>query len=326
MPEGPFRLLISDGSHAAILDFDPAPLEANRRKYPGSWRQVKPFSKYISSAWGYYEWTVYELPGRPAGYNLGKRLVLFHDSGYKMMSLDWVYGFLADGYGRGTFHGDGVSHAVIESVIFKTVPIPIDPSMLWIGLGLKVGGMAVYSRVEGAAAFFVNLATRHAGYAVMKAKGVGLGGGASGGVVLAVATGFKSLEQMQGFEFGDYDFNIAIAGKWGAFLKLLGGAQKYATLIGLFGRFAPLRFNNIFQAGRQAAASEEWGNFMKLWANSTGIDTRTRTLSVMDLPIGGGLEVSFLKTEGTVYKAGSEAVLKYVDDVKKAVQTFRATR
>ncbi|MCW5966010.1 MAG: hypothetical protein KIT83_18375, partial [Bryobacterales bacterium] len=111
------------------------------------------------------------------------------------------------------------------------------------------------------------------------------GGGISAGGVVVFITGIYHPKDLNQIEFGGFDWNLAIGGKWGSFAKWASKAPQLAQLV----QAAKMtKFANATTVNATAS-------LMKSGAASHGlfVDDPNPSMLSMDIPIGGvGLEAS----------------------------------
>jgi len=167
-------------------------------------------------------------------------------------------------------------------------------SGIWFGLGGQEGGTLGIAGKDTVEACLYSLETYQNRF-WMNIDGwrLGLGLGASVGVVLVVATGVERPNDLQGFiAGGDVDFQLSLAGKWGDVAKAAKGLNLVRKIAGA-SKFV-----------EKTISLAEWEKLRDLVWNlykAMDINSKKMAVNVLSIPGAGiGLEVSVFKSMGEV--------------------------
>jgi hypothetical protein len=188
---------------------------------------------------------------------------------------------------------------------FPPKPVEVSParpanhkSGLWFGVGAVEGGtlgIAGKETVE-ACVYSWDKYTHHF-WLNVDAWRLGIGVGASVGIVLVVATGVETPHDLEGFVVvGDTDFQLALAGKWGDVAKAAKGLNVVRKVAKL-GKFIDKTISY--------AEWEKLRDFVWNLYKAMDIDAKKTALNVFGIPGAGvGLEASVYKSVGSVFVHG----------------------
>ncbi|MFL5042683.1 MAG: hypothetical protein ACJ8D0_23020, partial [Xanthobacteraceae bacterium] len=99
-------------------------------------------------------------------------------------------------------------------------PKPSDRTNAWIGIGAKAGTTFVVAGIETLLGYVVSLDDLGKGMAIgASINRLGLGFGVTGGVCVIYITGVKTPSELNGYQSGDWDANLALGPKWSTIAK-----------------------------------------------------------------------------------------------------------
>ncbi|MDZ7637550.1 MAG: hypothetical protein U5J83_04775 [Bryobacterales bacterium] len=182
----------------------------------------------------------------------------------------------------------------------KILPKPNKPlftrGMTWVGIGGKVGGMSFTSGNSNAVAYMVNVTDPDCRFFLtLDTRRTGWGAGASVSTIGVLVTGLYDPSDVRHAPSGEIDFDVAIAGKWGAVAKNLKSVPRLTAMARAAAAMRHIKSPSALATFATSAKS--------IWA-AAGADMESTKLkvTVVDLPIGAGLEGSLYWGEST-YKA-----------------------
>lgn len=177
--------------------------------------------------------------------------------------------------------------------------LPVKPEAKtnsWFGIGAKGGTQFVVVGIETLAGYVVSLDDIGKGMAIgASVNRIGPGIGASGGLCFIYITGVSSPQQLDGYQQGDWDFNVSIGGNWSKAAQAVGKAKKLQPLISVInslGAKTPGRLKSIL-----SAHPDKWVELIKAGKSvkeSLGIDPNgAPSVFMFDVPfVGAGVEAS----------------------------------
>lgn len=173
---------------------------------------------------------------------------------------------------------------------------PDEKSNAWFGVGAKAGTQFFVIGIETMVGYVASLDEIGKGMAISSSVNrLGPGFGASGGVCFIYITGISTPEKLNGYQQGDWDFNISLVGNWGKMAKSAGKAQKFAPLISVITKIGAKTPSGLKKA--LAAHPDKWVELIKAGKSvkeSLGIDINGEpNVFIFDVPFaGGGVEAS----------------------------------
>jgi hypothetical protein len=174
-------------------------------------------------------------------------------------------------------------------------PKPSDRTNAWIGLGVTGGTQFFVVGIETLTGFVVSLDDVGKGMALgASINRLGPGIGASGGVILIYVTGVKSPNDLNGFQQGDWDFNLSLGENWGKMAKGVGPLKKLKPLIDALTRLGARTPGGLKQLLK--AHPDKWVELIKqtrTLKDALGIDPNGEpNVLVVGTPFGAGTEAS----------------------------------
>ncbi len=250
-----------------------------RKNTTPNWRQ---YCQYPNGTWT-------EINGM-----FGRELVLTDASHQRCFSLM--------GWGDSTGRAQLVKKAAYGDWVFTTRPKHRE-SNLTIGIGVKAGGFLPNMPIAGGEATAMMVYTPDQGsYATpygMPSVRLGLGGGASTGLVLAVIRGFSSTSALHGFQVSGLDLNLALGTTVSMNTEFTGKVADF--------------FRYLMRSGWNIP-TDKWNDTLtmvkNLVFNAPDIDSgiasdfiETPSVEIWDIPvIGAGIEVSFFYMAGVMMR------------------------
>ena len=128
----------------------------------------------------------------------------------------------------------GIIHLpkVPSSLPVDQFPKKDESTNAWLGIVGKGGAMVAVVGIETAAGWAVSLDGISKGMAItVSTTRLGVGWGASGGATFVFITGVKQPSQLNGFQTGGGDFNIALGGNYGKWVKSAMASKRIAPLV-----------------------------------------------------------------------------------------------
>jgi hypothetical protein len=162
----------------------------------------------------------------------------------------------------------------------------------WMAMATKIGGQLVWIGGEFTEGTMVNLANTHWRFDFqINSFRTGPGLGMSAGYVVVFFFNCPSPWVIHETKFEDWGFNLAVLGKWKDILKAVKNAKLYTTA----GRIGVHMAMGLHEADTMRNAAH---------TISTGLDIKNRggkpTIISLDLPLGVGVELSWVDIYGTV--------------------------
>jgi hypothetical protein len=162
--------------------------------------------------------------------------------------------------------------------------------MFWFGAGVKIGGMVGPGGYDWLLATMYNLEAPSSNKFILRAStrraGWGAGGGA--GAVIVFVTGIYSPNDLNKIRFEDWDWSLAIAGKWSGLLKWAAKAPALKALVNSARVAKYADYDLISKAASIVKASMD-GYGLKP-------DRTEPSFVAMDIPIGGvGMEAAYYR-------------------------------
>jgi hypothetical protein len=192
------------------------------------------------------------------------------------------------------------NHHAITTPPVRVLPKPNKPlftrGMTWVGLGGKVGGMQFTEGSSTAVAYMVNVTDPQCRFFLtLDTRRIGWGAGSSVSTIGVLVTGLYDPRDVRHAPGGEIDFDVAIAGKWGAVAKNLKTVPRLGAITRAAARLRHIKSPSTLAQFATGAKS--------IW-NAAGADVESTKLkvTVVDLPIGAGLEGSLYWGEST-YRA-----------------------
>lgn len=208
-------------------------------------------------------------------------------------------------WGNPTGKAQMVKNSTYGDWAFTTRPKHSD-ARLTIGLGIKAGGFLPNLPVAGGEAAALMVYTPDQGtyatpYGIPTVR-LGLGGGASTGVILAIIRGFSSTSALHGFQVSGFDTNLSFGTK-------IAHQQMNPEFTGKLAEF----FKYLLRSG-WSIPDERWNDALTMVKNAVcnapDIDSgiaadiiESPSVEIWDIPfIGAGVEVSFFHMAGIMFK------------------------
>lgn len=162
--------------------------------------------------------------------------------------------------------------------------------MFWFGAGVKVGGMVGPGGYDWLLATMYNLEAPSGNKFILRANtrrtGWGAGGGA--GAVIAFVTGIYSPGDLNKIRLVDWDWSLAIAGKWSGLLKWAARAPALRALANS-ARVAQYADYDLISKAASLVKSSVDGFGLKT-------DSTEPSFVAMDIPVGGvGMEAAYYR-------------------------------
>jgi hypothetical protein len=185
----------------------------------------------------------------------------------------------------------------VKPVVDQGPPTKEEPRLdMWVGLGGKAGTMFVVAGIETMEGLVVSLDEPHQ-WMVLQASinRLGAGWGVTGGVCLIVVTGVSRPTELNGFQTGGRDFNVAIGENWGKIAKTSNLARKLAPVINAVGKIGartPRALKAVLKANpdRYVDLTKAAMAFREAMGSEAVLD---KNVFMVDVPwLGGGVEVS----------------------------------
>lgn len=175
----------------------------------------------------------------------------------------------------------------------------------WLGMVGKGGAMVAVVGIETAAGWAFSLDALSNGMALtVSTTRLGVGWGASGGCTFVLITGVRNPGQLNGFQSGGADFNVALGGNYGKWVKSATASKKLAPLVEALtklGAKTPAALKAILKS-----KPESYGDLYK--AAKAVLDFMALTpdgpvnVLAFDVPfVSGGAEVSLFHGISTYY-------------------------
>jgi len=166
----------------------------------------------------------------------------------------------------------------------------------WFGVGGKAGTMFAVVGIETLVGYVASLDDLGKGMAIgASINRLGVGVGATGGACFIFITGVSSPSQVNGFQQGDVDFNVSLAGNWGKLAQSAGKVKKLEPLIEAFAKLGAKTPGGLKAVLK--AHPDKWVELIKTaktMKDFIGIDpSAAPNVFVFDIPYaGGGVEAS----------------------------------
>jgi hypothetical protein len=166
----------------------------------------------------------------------------------------------------------------------------------WFGVGGKAGTMFAVVGIETLVGYVASLDDLGKGMAIgASINRLGVGVGATGGACFIFITGVSRPSQVNGFQQGDVDFNVSLAGNWGKLAQSAGKVKKLQPLIDAFATLGAKTPGAVKAALK--AHPDKWVELIKTaktMKDFIGINPNGEpNVFVFDIPYaGGGVEAS----------------------------------
>lgn len=273
-------ITISTPDHEKLnLEVDASGVWTLRKNTTPNWRQ---YCYFPNGTW-------VEINGL-----FGRELVLYDANKQRCFSLlSW---------GNNIGQAQLVKKSTYGDWVFTTMPKHHD-SNLTIGLGIKAGGFLPNMPIVGGEAAAMMVYTPDQGtYATpygMPTVRLGLGGGASTGVILAIIRGFSSTSALHGFQVSGLDTNLAFGTTVTMNTEFTGKVADF--------------FRYLMKSGWNIP-SDKWNDTLtmvkNLGFNAPDIDSgiasdfiESPSVEIWDIPFfGGGVEISLFLMAGQILK------------------------
>ncbi|HEX2891121.1 hypothetical protein [Vineibacter terrae] len=316
--------VISNGGRCCYIEFETVRTGAISTSQ--NWRQRPPFNKSllenIIGTWASIAPVSSTYGGAriPGGGSMTATVFLEDQNHRQIMQLD-----------RLPAVGETASGVIIrpdgwrDKIVIARMAPRVDPAKAWIGAGLKGGVTVVAGGKEALVGSLWNLHSADLGFPfVATASRVGLGAGASGGVVLCLGYGFDSPQGALGIGLGGWDFNLSLGARWSAWLKSLrlANPKTAGALAKLIRALTQVRtsqiksLDSLMQLTSGFVHNEGMINLFKNLVGLSNFDDRTKCLITFDLPASGGLEVSIVYTDGSVVAVDGPSAAKYIGSLQ----------
>lgn len=191
-------------------------------------------------------------------------------------------------------------HEIVIPPVGPVIPKKDKPlfsrGMTWVGIGAKAGGMSFFEGSSTAIAYMVNATDQYSRFFLtLDTRRTGWGAGASVSTIAVLVTGLYDPRDVRYAPGGEIDFDVAIAGKWGAVAKNM----KHVPRLGSMAR-AAAALRHIRNPSTLATFATGAKSIWK--AAGADVESTNLKVEVIDLPLGAGLEGSLYWGEST-YKA-----------------------
>ncbi|MFL5060746.1 MAG: hypothetical protein ACJ8DQ_11730 [Xanthobacteraceae bacterium] len=208
------------------ITHEPKPLPSPIDYVPN---QSTPYRVKSGDSW----WTLAEQPQVRAVAMSALDLCYFNFKTRRPPEINW---YLRNKIGCRTATKDGKNYTFSASdypgVIYLPIPAskppvneypqpkPSDRTNAWIGIGAKAGTTFVVAGIETLLGYVVSLDDLGKGMAIgASINRLGLGFGVTGGVCVIYITGVKTPSELNGYQSGDWDANLALGPKWSTIAK-----------------------------------------------------------------------------------------------------------
>jgi hypothetical protein len=322
--------MITDGRRTCFLELENVRVGVIASS--NIWRQHKPFNKSllenITGNWTYGDAIAY-VERAPVGYtNRGPQLKLTDPNGRVIMEFQSLPGDDKPTTGD-IIRPDGWR----DKVTLSKMKFNVDLARAWMGLALKGGATAVLVGEEISVGSLWNLGTDQVGFPfVTTAERGGLGAGASGGLTLVFAYGFRDARAAVGTEFGGLDFSLSLGGRWSSWMKALRFAdpKSASSIMRMVAALPKLKTPSV----RSLAAlmhftsgfvhSEDAINLFKSVIGLSSFDDTTRTIVMFDVPFAsGGLELAIFSASGRIVAVDMASAERYFDQLMASAARSR---
>ncbi len=325
-----YQIVVSDGYEQTTIVTETVHVEG----YDGRWHQIAPYNhRMLKGATGYFKFAEKTPKGMPKSAFSVPVIEFYYYNEQPMMTLYIGKGLQANLVGHGLIHTNRFfvndPNALIDlsfyssPMVFQVFPIAPDLSQVWAGMAFKGGSQFTVNGREATVGFLVNVTTGSIRYFVVSSERWGREFGTTSGSVLVVATGFRDLAKLEGFEVGGPDASISLGEKWNSFLKFLKDCPKQTELLSNMPKLAS-GLKAIETFGDACSTQEDWTNWAKILMTASGCNPKEETFSFFDITgTSGGLEIAVCNVIGKVSKVGSkEDIARFMERNKTVTKQF----
>ncbi len=167
---------------------------------------------------------------------------------------------------------------------------------MWFGIGGKAGTMFVVAGIETLEGLIVSVDSPHRWIALHASiNRLGGGWGVTGGACLIVVTGVSQPSQLNKHQEGDWDFNVALGGKWDKVARAAQASNKFTPIIEAMARLGaktPSGLKRLLKA--EPDRYVDLIKALRMVKENLGAGASSEPkVYLIDVPwLGGGVEVS----------------------------------
>ena len=312
------KFVLTDGHKSSYLELEES---SNGWTTQRDWRQKPPFTRSLletlSGTWSLGEAPTELVNDRFAVRSGPPPLILSNGEGRAIMQFARKPNVSANEAVNGLIlRPDGTK----EHAILATMGQQTDPGKWWFGVGVKIGGAAGLVGCELMVAVIYNFSLGVFTPILATSSRVGLGLGASGGVVVVGVYGFPDAHSLVGQTFGGLDFALALEERWSGWLKavrvtdpkMLTGMARAMQALGTV-RCSQVRgLDQLMSIASKFCHSEGAINWAKNIVGLSNYSDQNSSIGTIDVPgLSKGVELGIYNCDGKIVAVGERSLSGY---------------